>query len=96
MSEEWEVLEAKEVTKSLRKIPQRIREKYKLWIEIVRFGGPQNLKNYPGFKDEKLKGNLSEYRASRLNLQYRVIYAEERQLKEIYVLKITPHKYEEV
>jgi Txe/YoeB family toxin of Txe-Axe toxin-antitoxin module len=92
----WEVFEAKDIEKSLRKIPPQVRKKYKAWVEVVKNGGSKNLQNFPGFKDEKLKGELRECRSSRLNIQYRVVYSEKRKVKEIYVLKITPHKYDEV
>lgn len=92
----WRVLETKEVTKNLKKIPKEIQYKYKAWIEIVKNGGSENLQNFSGFKDEQLKGKLRECRSSRLNIKYRVIYSEDKEVKEIIVLKITPHKYEEV
>jgi addiction module RelE/StbE family toxin len=92
----WKVFEEKSVTKSLKKTPKEILLKYKAWIEIVKNGGSNNLKNYPGFKDEKLKGNLRHCRSSRLNIKYRVVYTEDDKIKEIVVLAVTPHKYEEV
>jgi len=51
------------------------------------------LKNFPGFKDEALKGELREYRSSRLNIQYRVIYSEKKNIKEVVVMKVSPHEY---
>ena len=89
----WKVYETKEVTKSLRKAPQQIQRKYKAWVEVARNGGSINLKNYPGFRDEKLKGELHECRSSRLSIQYRVTYSEDSTVKEIVVLKVTPHEY---
>jgi addiction module RelE/StbE family toxin len=92
----WRVLETQSVTKSLKKIPKEIRHKYKAWVEIVRNGGSINLRNFPGFKDKPLKGKLRECRSSRLNIKYRVIYTENQEIKEILVLSVTAHKYEEV
>lgn len=92
----WNVLETKDVSKSLKKVPPEIRKKYKAWVEVVKNGGSSNLKNFPGFKDKKLQGSLRECRSSRLNIQYRVVYQEDKSIKEIIVLKVTPHKYEEV
>ncbi len=89
----WNVLELNSVTKGLHKLPKDIQFKYKAWVEIVKNGGSFNLKKYPGFRDEKLKGNLRECRSSRLNIQYRVIYTEKKDIKEIIVLKVTPHEY---
>jgi addiction module RelE/StbE family toxin len=92
----WRVFETKEVTKKLNKIPVEIKKKYKAWIEIVKNGGSENLKSYSGFKDKQLKGKLRECRSSRLNIQYRVIYSEDKEIKEIIVVSVTPHKYEEI
>jgi len=92
----YEVLETKDVRKSLKKIPLDIQRKYKAWVAAVQNGGSENLKNFPGFKDKALKGKLRECRASRLNIQYRVIYTEDKLIKEIIVVSVTAHKYEEV
>ncbi len=92
----WRVFETKDVTKSLKKIPQDIQWKYKAWVEIVKNGGSANLANFSGFNDKPLKGKLRECRSSRLNIKYRVIYSENHEIKEIIVLSVTPHKYEEV
>lgn len=86
----WWIYETKEVTKNLKKNPIEIQKKYKAWVEIVKNGGSKNLQNYSGFNDKLLKGKLRECRSSRLNIQYRVI------VKEIIVLSVTPHKYEEI
>lgn len=53
------------------------------------------MKNFPGFKDEGLQGELRECRSSRLNIQYRVIYSESKDAKEIIVVKVTPHEYKD-
>ena len=92
----YKILETKDVRKCLKKAPVEILRKYKAWVAAVQNGGSENLKNFPGFKDKALKGKLRECRASRLNIQYRVIYSEDKQIKEIIVVSITPHKYEEV
>ena len=51
------------------------------------------LKEFPGFHDEKLKGNRKGQRSSRHNLQYRVIYVINGADVRVYVLELTPHKY---
>ena len=89
----WIVFETKLVTKSLKNLPIHIQKKYKVWVEAIRSGGSQNLKNFAGFKDEALKGELREYRSSRLNIQYRVIYSEKKNIKEVVVMKVSPHEY---
>ena len=92
----YKVLETKDVRKSLKNVPFEIQRKYKAWVSVIQNGGSENLKNFPGFKDKALKGKLRECRASRLNIQYRVIYTEDKMIKEIIVVSVTPHKYEEI
>ena len=89
----WKIYELKSVTRNLKRYPISVQKKYKIWIEITKNGGPHNLRNFPGFRDELLKGKLSDSRSSRLNRQYRVIYNENKYKKEVYVIKVTPHKY---
>ena len=89
----WSVFETKAVTKEVAKLPKQVRQKYAVWVEVVRNGGSSNLRNFPGFKDEALRGDLRECRSSRLNIQYRGVYSEDRKSKEIVVVKVTPHEY---
>lgn len=96
MSIVYEVLETKDVRKNLKKIPLEIQRKYKAWVAAVQNGGSENLKKFSGFKDKALKGKLRECRASRLNIQYRVVYTENNLIREIVVVSVTAHKYEEI
>jgi plasmid maintenance system killer protein len=89
----WNIREHRSVVKLCRKLPDVVVKKYELWKDIVFRHGPQKLKEFPGFYDEKLKGDREGQRSSRLNLQYRVIYAVERDSVTVYVLEITPHEY---
>ena len=89
----WQIKEHREIDKICRKLPDAVVKKYELWKEIVYRHGPEKLKEFPGFHDEKLAGQRIGQRSSRLNLQYRVIYTVERDVITVYVLEITPHKY---
>ena len=89
----WRIKEHAEITKVCRKLPEQVVKKYELWKDIVFRHGPDKLREFPGFHDEKLKGNRFGQRSSRLNLQYRVIYLVERRVVTVYVLEITPHQY---
>jgi len=89
----WQVFEHKSIAGTCRKIPTQVVKKYELWKNIVLRHGPEKLKEFPGFHDERLKGDRAGQRSSRLNLQYRVIYSVERDIVTVYVLDITPHKY---
>ena len=48
----WKVYEFKQVAKNLKKYLFSIRKKYKIWIEVIKNGGSQNLKNFQGFRDK--------------------------------------------
>ena len=89
----WRIREHRDIGKICRKLPEAVVKKYELWKEIVFRHGPQNLREFPGFHDEKLKGERTGQRSSRLDSQYRVIYAVERDIVTVLVLEITPHDY---
>lgn len=72
---------------------EQVVKKYELWKNIVFRHGPDKLREFPGFHDEKLKGEFKGQRSSRLNIQYRVIYSIEKEVVSVYVIDITPHKY---
>jgi proteic killer suppression protein len=74
-------------------LPLQVIKKYELWKNIVFRHGPEKLQEFPGFNDEKLKGNRSGQRSSRLSLLYRVIYEVERESISVYIIEIIPHNY---
>ncbi len=89
----WHILEHKSIIKKRKVVPIQVLKKYELWKDLVFRHGPEVLKNFPGFHDEKLKGERKGQRSSRLNLQYRVIYVVNGEDIIVYVLELTPHKY---
>lgn len=89
----WQIKEHREVDKVCQKLPKEIIKKYELWKNIVFRHGPEKLKEFPGFHDEKLKGQRQGQRSSRFSLQYRVIYIIQREMVTVLVLEITPHQY---
>ena len=89
----WIIKEHASIKKACRKAPKAVVKKYELWKSLVFRHGPAKLKEFPGFHDEKLKGERAGQRSSRLSLQYRVIYEVDRKIVAVYVLEITPHKY---
>ena len=89
----WRIREHRNIAKTCQKLPGAIVKKYELWKNIVFRHGPEKLKEFSGFHDEKLKGDRSGQRSSRLSLQYRVIYTVERNTVTVFVLEITPHNY---
>ena len=89
----WHIREHHKLDKGIAKLPLQVVKKYELWKNIVFRHGPDKLREFPGFHDEKLKGALEGQRSSRLNIQYRVIYSIEKEVVSVYVIDITPHKY---
>jgi len=89
----WAIKEHRDIKKVCRKLPPSVVKKYELWKDIVFRHGPEKLKEFPGFHDERLRGRRESERSSRLSLHYRVIYRVERRIVTIYVIEITPHKY---
>ena len=89
----WHIQEHHKLDKIVAKLPLQVVKKYELWKNIVFRHGPDKLREFPGFHDEKLKGEREGQRSSRLNIQYRVIYYIEKEIVTVYVIDITPHKY---
>jgi len=89
----WHIKEHRNIDKTIAKLPVQVIKKYELWKDIVFRHGPDKLKEFPGFHDEQLKGDLKGKRSSRLNIQYRVIYVVENEIVSVFVIDITPHKY---
>ncbi len=89
----WHIKEHHDIEKICRKLPAAVVKKYELWKDIVFRHGPDKLKEFQGFHDEKLTGKREGQRSSRLSLQFRVIYKVERDIVTVLVLEITPHNY---
>ena len=89
----WHIKEHRDIEKACKKLPPVVVKKYELWKDIVFRHGPDKLRGFPGFHDEKLKGEHKGQRSSRLSLQYRVIYTVERDIVTVFVLEISPHSY---
>jgi len=89
----WVINEHRGIEKACRTAPVSVIKKYELWKSLVFRHGPDKLREFPGFHDEKLKGKRAGQRSSRLSQQYRVIYTIDRSTVAVQVLEITPHKY---
>jgi proteic killer suppression protein len=89
----WRIREHHNLDKVIAKLPLQVVKKYELWKNIVFRHGPDKLREFLGFHDEKLKGEIEGQRSSRLNIQYRVIYSIEKETVSVYVIDITPRKY---
>ncbi len=89
----WRIREHREIERTCRRLPKAVVKKYELWKDIVYRHGPDKLREFPGFHDEKLKGKRRGQRSSRLSIQHRVNYEVEREIVTVYVIEITPHSY---
>ena len=89
----WTIFEHRELMKICQRLPRRVLIKYELWKEYVEEKGPRALRNFPGFRDEALRGKLSGWRSSRLSILHRLLYQVDTRNKEVFVRKIVPHKY---
>jgi plasmid maintenance system killer protein len=89
----WHIKEHHHLDKIVAKLPLYVIKKYELWKDIVFRHGPDKLREFPGFHDERLKGKLEGERSSRLNIHYRVIYTVEKETVSVYVIDISPHSY---
>ena len=89
----WRIKEHRDIAKQCLKLPLTIVKKYELWKNIIFRHGPDKLKEFPGFHDEKLKGERKGQRSSRLSNQYRVIYTVEKDIVTVLVMEITSNKY---
>ena len=89
----WEIYEHRNIAKICRKLPVQIVRKYELWKNLVFRHGPDILRKFPGFQDEKLEGKRMGQRSSRLSRKYRVFYEVEQEAVMVYVIEITPHRY---
>lgn len=89
----WYIKEHRDIEKICRKLPTAVIKKYELWKDIIFRHGPEKVRDFPGFHDEKLAGKREGQRSSRLSLKYRVIYTIEKDVVTVFVLEITPHEY---
>ena len=89
----WQIFESDDIEKFCRKAPVQVLKKYEIWKDIVFRHGPQKLREFAGFHDEKLKGKRVGQRSSRLSKRFRVIYSVDRDIIAVYVIEITPHEY---
>ena len=52
----WAIKEHRGIKKACEKAPAAVVKKYELWKDLVFRHGPEKLKEFPGFHDEKLQG----------------------------------------
>jgi proteic killer suppression protein len=93
--EVFKVQLTKRAEKELLKLPGYIVLKLVAWIEEVGSIGLSEVKKFPGYHDEPLKGNRQGQRSIRLSKHYRAIYTieESKKLRIIKILEVNKHEY---
>ena len=61
--------------KQLKKVPQHVVSKLKVWVGAVQQEGLDKVRRLPGFHDEPLQGKRRGQRSIRLSRAYRAIYS---------------------
>lgn len=89
------IIELHSAIKDLDKAPKNVVRSYEIWARLVETHGIRVLRDFKGYHDEKLSGNLKDYRSSRLNIKWRVIYQikHDDNLEILEIRRITPHDY---
>jgi mRNA-degrading endonuclease RelE of RelBE toxin-antitoxin system len=85
----WSIIVESKAVRMIEKLPKHIAEKYAVWSGIVRQSGPQGLRAVKSFHDEKIAD--TEYRSSRLSLQWRVKYSVDKDTVTVRVERVGPH-----
>lgn len=83
------------VDKQLRRIPEGIVRKFRIWVALVEESGVREVRKSKGFHDEPLKGEGLGQRSVRLNRAWRAIYIEHEsdEIELIEVLEVNKHEY---
>jgi addiction module RelE/StbE family toxin len=90
----WHIEEHRRVDKQLSgAVPMEVLKRYEKWKDIARLTGPPGFQAIVGFHDEALSGQWKGHRASRLGLQWRVVYRVVADVLLIQVVQVTPHDY---
>lgn len=89
------LVESDAAKKDLRRLPDEVLVSYEIWSRLIEEHGLNILRQFKGYHDEKLKGKNKDFRSSRLNKKWRVIYQaiNSGSLKVVKVCRITPHEY---
>ncbi|MBI3547286.1 MAG: type II toxin-antitoxin system mRNA interferase toxin, RelE/StbE family [Gammaproteobacteria bacterium] len=89
----WRIEEHRRVDKQLAIAPKDIIKQYEKWKDIATISGSPGLRLIKGFRDEALSSEWKGYRASRLGLQWRIIYRVVAKDLLFQVASITAHDY---
>ena len=95
MSDVFEVQLSRQAEKDLQKVPNYIKEKLNLWIELVELLGLVRVREIKGCHDEPLLGFRLGQRSIRLNKSYRAFYIRQadKSVEFIEVTEVNKHEY---
>ena len=87
----------KQAIRDLEKLPDRLAEKFDLWLSAIAQMELRKVRIHPGLHDEPLQGQRFGQRSVRLNRSYRVIYKIKKETafteEILIVIEITKHQY---
>jgi|JI10StandDraft_1071094.scaffolds.fasta_scaffold125592_3 proteic killer suppression protein len=80
--------------KQLRKLPEHVVSKLKIWIRFIELVGLSETKKIKGYHDEPLQGDRKGQRSIRLSRSYRAIYREDKGIIHlVIILEVNKHEY---
>ena len=93
--EDMTIVRLTKVEKRLKKLPLHIVRNLQRWALQVESFGIDEVRKFPGFHDEPLKGKRTGQRSIRLSRSYRAIYAEysENEIDIVSVEEVSKHEY---
>jgi toxin HigB-1 len=83
------------VEKQLRRCPEVIVRKLRIWVALVELSGIREVRKWKGFHDEPLHGDRQGQRSVRLNRAYRAIYEEDQQGEITMIEVVEVHKHDD-
>ena len=88
------VVLSKLAEKQLIRVPKYVKDKLFIWIADVEMHGLYELRKFPGYHDEPLKGDRSGQRSIRLSRAYRAIYVIlSNEIQFVRVEEVSKHDY---
>jgi proteic killer suppression protein len=86
---------SKRARAELLRVPEVIRRKLALWVDLVETEGLEQVRKHKGFHDEPLKGQRQGQRSIRLNRSYRAIYVilADGSVDFVQVEEVNKHDY---
>jgi proteic killer suppression protein len=79
----------------LRKVPAYLADKLEYWVAQVRINGVEEIRKFPSYHDEPLKGKWLGYRSIRLNKAYRAFYTlrHDGTVTFVQIERVNKHDY---